>query len=174
MWFKYEDFDNLEQAIKTYKYYLGVDYMSDSEFDKIDNIVDIEFAINDITQQLNESFYDIELKDDDRVSTGGIAFLGETIGNFIEEISGDKNITINNLKELNKELIACGILPIMVIKSDMDVAKKVNETIQNELGLFTTTDLEDIIVSLVAYHECTSSDSINNLIYHLERLRDNL
>lgn len=174
MWFKYEDFDNLEQAVRTYKYYLGIDYMSDSEFDKIENIVDIEYAIKDITQQLNESFYDIELKNDDRVSTGGIAFLGETTGNFIEEINDAKSINIDTLDKLNKELIACGILPIKVVKSDYDIARKVNETIENELGLFTTTDLEDIIVSLVAYHDYTSADSIDNLIYHLECLKNSL
>ena len=174
MWFKYEDFDNLEQAVKTYKYYLGIDYMSDSEFDKIENIVDIEYAIRDITQQLNENFYDIELNDDDRVSTGGIAFIGETIGDFLEETNGSEYLKIDTLNSLNKELIGCGILPIKVVKSDYDIARKVNETIENELGLFTTTDLEDIIVSLVAYHDYTSADSIDNLIYHLECLKNSL
>lgn len=50
-----------------------------------------------------------ELKDDD-TPTGGTAFAGETVRDFIESI--DDNIS--NLGSLNKALTECGIKPVCV------------------------------------------------------------
>ena len=48
---------------------------------------------------------DIVLEEDSS-PTGGIAFEGETLGDFLED---SRNIS---LADLNHELMACGIMPI--------------------------------------------------------------
>lgn len=59
-----------------------------------------------------KKYLKIELKDDN-TETGGIAFVGETVGDFIDHnVETIENIT---LEELNTSLILCGIKPIKEI-----------------------------------------------------------
>lgn len=47
--------------------------------------------------------------EDDYTETGGIAFMGETVRDFIEDSDPEKM----SLEELNRDLVACGIKPMM-------------------------------------------------------------
>lgn len=50
----------------------------------------------------------IELQDDES-ATGGIAFIGETLGDFMDEVGLDENATF---EEINHSLEVCGIKKI--------------------------------------------------------------
>lgn len=108
-------FDNLEQALNTYKYYLDEDYMSKDECNKIDDMFTIKHTIRDIVNKLNENFMYFDLEDDN-TCYGGTSFSGETIGDFINEFNSNNNLKIETLDELNMELVKCGIKPIRVVK----------------------------------------------------------
>ena len=56
-----------------------------------------------------EDVMDIELRDDDS-PTGGIAFAGETVRDFLFTIDRDEEI--KTIAELNKALHDCGIKPV--------------------------------------------------------------
>lgn len=49
--------------------------------------------------------------EDDNTETGGTAFDGETVRDFVEELDGVDPYEMG-LEELNRDLIACGIKPI--------------------------------------------------------------
>ncbi len=51
-----------------------------------------------------------ELEDDD-TPHGGVAFMGETVGDFVSDAKGF-GVEIRTIKELNDELVACGIRTI--------------------------------------------------------------
>ena len=53
--------------------------------------------------------------EDDETDNGGLAFAGETVGHFL---MGD-GPKIHTIRELNDELISCGIKPIFTEKSDI-------------------------------------------------------
>jgi len=60
-----------------------------------------------MTRELElQDVLDYVLEDDDS-PYGGVAFLGETVGDFIGD---DSDIT--TIKELNEALVECGIKPI--------------------------------------------------------------
>ena len=52
------------------------------------------------------------------------------------------------------------------------IVDDIDEIIIERLGSYDTSDLEEIIEYLVLNHTFTSKDSIQNLIYSLERLKD--
>ena len=52
------------------------------------------------------------------------------------------------------------------------IVQDIDEIIIERLGSYDTSDLEEIIEYLVLNHAFTSKDSIQNLIYSLERLKD--
>lgn len=52
------------------------------------------------------------------------------------------------------------------------IVDDIDEIIIERLGSYDTSDLEEIIECLVLNHTFTSKDSIQNLIYSLERLKD--
>lgn len=54
---------------------------------------------------------DIELEDDD-TEYGGIAFLGETVRDFLDAF--DDEDRPHDIDELNKTLVECGIKPINI------------------------------------------------------------
>ena len=61
----------------------------------------------------------------------------------------------------------------------MESQEKINKIVQetdnliiDTLGTYDTSDLEDIILGLVENHMFSSKDSIQNLIYSLEKLMD--
>lgn len=62
----------------------------------------------------------------------------------------------------------------------MDYDNKINKIVDNttdliieELGQYTTDNLNDIIIGLLGLHILTSKDSIQNLIDLLERIKEN-
>ena len=71
------------------------------------------FTINDLTEEI----LDIEL-DDDETATGGIAFAGETVRDFLDESKLAKDEPISALDEALKE---CGIEPLNLRESEFYV-----------------------------------------------------
>lgn len=68
---------------------------------------------------MNKKFENYVLEDD-KYSTGGVSFVGETLGNFCAEAEID--LEKISLEELNNELISCGIKPVaskVIIVSDI-------------------------------------------------------
>lgn len=57
---------------------------------------------------LDKNILNMQLSDDN-TKHGGISFHGETVADFIAET----NINPKSIEELNKELKACGIKPIL-------------------------------------------------------------
>lgn len=63
----------------------------------------------------------IELEDD-KQDFGGVAFAGETVKDFIEDIELDENMELN---DFNKILYNCGVKEINITKEDMlEILKK--------------------------------------------------
>ena len=52
------------------------------------------------------------------------------------------------------------------------IVQLIDEIIIQELSEYSTRDLEDVVLGLVDYHAFTSADSIQGLIYELEKLKD--
>lgn len=71
---------------------------------------------------LTKSIYaQISLEDDD-TSTGGVAFQGETLEDFLEELANDGDCqTIQTIKDVNQALIECGIKPITILPEDHEI-----------------------------------------------------
>ena len=71
---------------------------------------------------LTESIYAQILLEDDDTPIGGIAFQGETLEDFLEELANDGDCqTIRTIKDVNKVLIECGIKPITALPEDHEI-----------------------------------------------------
>lgn len=153
-------FDNLEQALNTYKYYLDEDYMSDEEHAKISKIDEIEWNIKDIVEQLNENFMYFDLEDDD-TCYGGKEFNGETIGDFIEDFNNNNNSKIETLDDLNIELVKIGCKPIRVVKDT--IARFTYEKLsllEKEIMSF----LENTLLMSLCTYDKNNIDEFNKII----------
>lgn len=64
-----------------------------------------------IIEALGEDFRNIILKDDD-TAFGGVAFKGETLGDFINGYYPSINPATFDIDTLNKDLVECGIQPV--------------------------------------------------------------
>lgn len=71
---------------------------------------------------LTESIYAQILLEDDDTPIGGIAFQGETLEDFLEELANDGDCqTIRTIKDVNKTLIECGIKPVTALPEDHEI-----------------------------------------------------
>lgn len=52
------------------------------------------------------------------------------------------------------------------------IVQDIDDIIIDNLGTYDTSDLQEIVEALVVNHLFTSKDSIQELIYGLERLKD--
>lgn len=68
---------------------------------------------------LTKSIYAQIILEDDDTSTGGVAFQGETLEDFLEELTDCQ--TIQTIKDVNKALIECGIKPINALPEDHEI-----------------------------------------------------
>ncbi len=74
----------------------------------------------------------------------------------------------------------------IILENEEDIRKNVNKKqfgklikkIDNEIiktyGCYDTSDLQDIVVALINNHIFSSKDSIQNLIYELENIQEDL
>ena len=76
-------------------------------------------------------YLDIELEDDG-TPYGGVSFAGETLRDFLDEVTDEDEEYPSSLKEVNKILKDCGIKPIKV-KRDLKESRKNNK--QNYRGV---------------------------------------
>ena len=67
---------------------------------------------------LTKSIYAQILLEDDETLTGGVAFQGETLEDFLEALDCQ---TIQTIKDVNKALIECGIKPINALPEDHEI-----------------------------------------------------
>ena len=78
---------------------------------------------------------------DDETETGGIAFIGETLGDFLIEDDLPLSLVSNEPEKLNKLLIESGIQPVDLTLEDDDTIYKVVEAdvvnIMKDLGMDT-------------------------------------
>ena len=58
-----------------------------------------------------KSIYKQIVLEDDDTPTGGVAFQGETLEDFLEELADSDDI--RTIKDVNKALVECGIKPVM-------------------------------------------------------------
>ena len=100
---------------------------------------------------------------------------------FIEELKHNRNVNIDKGLENRVDID-------YVIERLEDIRKKVHtigykdklnkivedtdNLIIDTLGTYDTSDLEDIILGLVINHTFSSKDSIQNLIYSLEKVME--
>lgn len=88
-----------------------------------------------------KNYLHIELTDDN-TTKGGISFVGETVKDFLQDTDLKSS---DSLEKLNKELVACGIEPIITleefIKNDTLVETTFEYDIENELSLEDTKKL---------------------------------
>lgn len=59
-----------------------------------------------------EDVLDVVLEEDYSVMHGGVAFVGETVGDFLWDLGWPTELKITTIDELNEALKECGILPI--------------------------------------------------------------
>lgn len=67
---------------------------------------------------LTESIYAQILLEDDDTPTGGVAFQGETLEDFLEELDCQ---TFRTIKDVNKALSECGIKPVNALPEDHEI-----------------------------------------------------
>lgn len=67
---------------------------------------------------LTKSIYNQILLEDDDTPTGGVAFQGETLEDFLEALDYQ---TIRTIKDVNQALIECGIKPINALPEAHEV-----------------------------------------------------
>ena len=90
-----------------------------------------------------KDFLDYELQDD-KTEFGGVAFVGETLKDFIEEVG----LSIDNdIKSINVALKECGIKPIDVVKYlALEYAEKYGiieyKVVGNEMIYYKTYPME--------------------------------
>ena len=71
---------------------------------------------------LTKSIYAQILLEDDEASTDGVAFQGETLEDFLEELANDGDCqTIQTIKDVNQALIECGIKPVTALPEDHEI-----------------------------------------------------
>lgn len=71
---------------------------------------------------LTESIYNQILLEDDDTPTGGVAFQGETLEDFLEELANNDDCqTIQTIKDINQVLIECGIKPVTILPEDHEI-----------------------------------------------------
>lgn len=68
---------------------------------------------------LTKSIYSQIILEDDDTPTDGISFQGETLEDFLEELTNCQ--TIQTIKDVNKALIECGIKPINALPEDHEI-----------------------------------------------------
>ena len=67
-----------------------------------------------LSQKLLSKIGSIQLRDNPDVETGGTAFAGETVLDFLFSIDETDVECMNSVDDLNQALIECGIMPIEV------------------------------------------------------------
>lgn len=71
---------------------------------------------------LTKSIYAQILLEDDDTPTGGVAFQGETLEDFLEELANNDDCqTIQTIKDVNQALIECGIKPVTILPEDHEI-----------------------------------------------------
>ena len=143
-WFTCEMFDTLEDTINTYIYYFSgfSNFKLKEEWVTYNGNSNINEIKEDIVKEINNNILYVTLEDDNTMY-GGTSYARETLEDFINS----SETKYHNLNELNLDLVACGIEPIMVRKKhivhfDYDSLDTMEKDIMNFLE---NTLLEDLL-----------------------------
>ena len=100
---------------------------------------------------------------------------------FIEELKHNQQINIEKDLEnrVDIDYVIERLEDIRENSHNMTYAQKINKIVEDTdnliidtLGSYDTSDLEDIVLGLVINHTFSSKDSIQNLIYSLEKVME--
>lgn len=108
-------------------------------------------------------FLDVILKDD-QTETGGVAFVGETLKDFIDSVMLKLNYT-SSLEKVNAALLECGIKPI---PAEIGIESVLETDIELE-----NFDTDFIVVCRDGYGIAYSNETVLKLVYpKLDELTD--
>ena len=100
---------------------------------------------------------------------------------FIEELKHNRNVNIEKDLEnrVDIDYVIERLEDIRKNSHNMTYAQKIGKIVEDTdnliidtLGTYDTSDLEDIVLGLITNHTFSSKDSIQNLIYSLEKVME--
>lgn len=110
---------------------------------------------------------------DDETEKGGVAFIGETLGDFMIQANLPLSLVSCEPEKLNKRLVECGIQPVDIILEDDDTIYKIVEAdvinIMKDLGMDTNDQfLVNDVLEYFDNHTLDFYDDYNQIVTILQ------